>query len=470
MYSKNFLISLIYLSITLNLVLSSVIGDVSISPFRYSLKKRLQGPSIRPFLNEQNLKTNLEYTKSLLQSTTPSSIQPVDSINELKKPFSQFTVNEIKRNKFFDDSKRLSRKEKSRDAFVKTEFKPKDVEKLDLKIGQNLNVVTYSPLEDDMNNIKKMFDQMALDDARKKLDREIERVTNTNGQMNKIKDYEQINKKRPYRTDEYERFNEINPINPIYPLPQFKPGKQVNNVPQYLEDLAEKNKTVTLIDSKASKPISIEPIGPYDIINPIHSINKTKPTIKKPKIIYRTKIVNVKGSSNFNKENYPIIKFVNQYKCDLNVSTCGLWNDPQLKDMFYLENMQDIYTKQRCYVADTYRVHETKKFGARLITQYFNTFAMNDACFELNYFANGPGIRKMEIAQQDTETKVIWKLNDYDMNVELNMKRIKNMKVPVKLTSKSEPRFFITVNLDPNYAGRIGILGFNFTYSKCGDF
>lgn len=74
----------------------------------------------------------------------------------------------------------------------------------------------------------------------------------------------------------------------------------------------------------------------------------------------------------------------------------------------------------------------------------------------------------MEIAQQDENTNVVWRLRDYNFGPDLNFKKLRTTKIPIKL-KKSEPRFFLTVNLNPNEIGRIGLLGFNFTYSKCNE-
>ena len=185
---------------------------------------------------------------------------------------------------------------------------------------------------------------------------------------------------------------------------------------------------------------------------------------------YRVRVVDLPNYSKINNEIYPIVKFMNQYKCDLNATTCGLVNDAQLKDMFYLEQIQNVFKRTRCLIADTNRARRANMYGARLITQYFHTFGLTNACLELRYFANGPGIRRMEIAQQDEQTKVIWSLEEnYEFSVELNFNQFKTIKIPIDL-KPSEPRFFITVNLDPSKTGRIGMLGFSFTYSKCDEF
>ena len=206
----------------------------------------------------------------------------------------------------------------------------------------------------------------------------------------------------------------------------------------------------------------------HSLNRPVNDLRNQKVNQMKKKTHYRIGIIEQPNYSATNNEVYPepVIKFVEQFKCDLNVSTCGLKNEPQLRDMFYLEEIQDVHNRQRCFVADTSRARLAQMFGARLITRYFHTFAMPDACFELVYFANGPGVVEMTVAQQDKDTEVIWRLKNAQFNVELNFQEIRRQKIAVKL-GESDPRFFISVSLDPNRIGRIGILGFNFSYEKC---
>ena len=396
---------------------ASIIGDVSISPSRSVFKKRVFRPSIEPFLRDQNLVTKIQRS---VQSTTP-----VPTTTTTRAPF---TLPHIPEYGFHTERDITDFHNNFGEFFIGG----KGITKSD----HEFELITYPPLN---------YGQIQ------------------SHRFTKPKD------KSNYRMDNQD-------------------DSSVNSISNSMDNtISNRNQVINRLDNAANRPTNRDYNRDYNqdynrdynrepdrehnrVINNDHQDQTMKhqndPRAKKTH--YRIGVIDQPTASLADNEVYPdpVIRFVEQYKCDLNSSTCGLKNDPQLRDMFFLEEIRDVNNRQRCFVADTSRAKWANMFGARLITRYFHTFAMPSACFELTFFANGPGIMDLTVAQQDSETEVIWRLRDPHYSAELSFEQIRRQKIDVKL-KESDPRFFITVNLDPNRVCRIGILGFNFAYDRC---
>lgn len=468
---------LLLLGVVLHFASSAVIvdrqlGDVSISPSRSMFKKRLQGPSLAPFLREQNLVTKVDKIVRSVKSTTPASTttsQPKAMITlphsviygfhtqrdlgDFYRNFPEFFVNGTgttasKSDQEFELITYPTVEQdwpygfKNRNHFNDHANRPNRVNnRLDNIYDANYPVYDRNHPVYDRNH--------PAGDRGSRLNRPVD---DRGSSMNRLAN-DRGDGRRPGSDREGNRSD--------------RPLGDRNNRPVNDRERNSLNRPVNEREDNINRPLSDR--RGMNRLNDQRNQQLNHPMKNEKKTHYRIGVIEQPNYSATNENEVdpePVIRFVEQFKCDLNVSTCGLKNDPQLKDMFYFEEIQDVHNRQRCFVADTDRARWAQMYGARLITRYFHTFAMPDACFELIYFANGPGVVEMTVAQQDKDTEVIWRLRNAQFNVELNFQEIRRQKIPVKL-GESDPRFFISVSLDPNRIGRIGILGFNFSYEKC---